>query len=247
MTARFFAPDARHEGQIVSLPAFEAEHLTRVLRLGAGDPVRIFDGGGREFDAAIIRTARSAADVRIVAPAAAAPEHRIRIVLAQALLKGDKMDDVVRDAVMLGAAAMQPVLADRSEMTRASLERSHRRERWHRIAIASSKQCGRAVVPAILPAAPLDDVLSADSGHGRPGIYMFVEPGAAATPGAFDAGPAPEGGALVVIGPEGGWSDRELALAPERARTVTLRGPTLRADAMPVVALTALLTGWGEL
>ena len=85
-----------------------------------------------------------------VARRAGARNRASPLTLAQAVLKGDKMDDVVRDAVMMGVAAIQPIVTARSEVTRAALERGHRRERWQRVAVSSAKQCGRAVVPAVL-------------------------------------------------------------------------------------------------
>ena len=94
------------------MPRDEAEHLTRVLRLGVGDTVAVFDGRGHEFLARVVERARAATSrvadcCRASSPP---PEPAVALTLAQAVLKGDKMDDVVRDAVMLGAAAIQPIV-----------------------------------------------------------------------------------------------------------------------------------------
>ena len=78
------------------------------------------------------------------------------ITLVVSVLKGDKIDDVVRDAVMLGVTSIRPVVSERSEISLAAMAKSSRIARWQRIAVASAKQCGRAVVPAIHDAAPLD-------------------------------------------------------------------------------------------
>jgi 16S rRNA (uracil1498-N3)-methyltransferase len=75
----------------------------------------------------------------------------VALTLAQAVLKGDKMDDVVRDAVMLGFAVVQPIVTARSEVSLSALTRGDRHERWQRIAVSSAKQCGRAVVPVVAP------------------------------------------------------------------------------------------------
>ena len=80
----------------------------------------------------------------------------MQLTLVASVLKGDKMDDVVRDAVMLGVAAIQPVVSERSETSMAAMARSGRVARWQRIAVSSAKQCGRAVVPPIHPAMPLE-------------------------------------------------------------------------------------------
>src|SRR5262245_57627751 len=109
MPARFLAPDARATGALVALPADESAHLTRVLRLRSGDAVRVFDGRGREFDAVVEQAGKSGVHVRLGAAREAAAERRVAVTLAQAVLKGDKMDDVVRDAAMIGVSAVQPL------------------------------------------------------------------------------------------------------------------------------------------
>ena len=255
MHARFHAPDASRVGQRVALADDEAAHLTRVLRLKAGAVVRLFDGAGHEFLAVVESADRAGAQLRIESVAAAVAEPRVQITLAPAILKGDKMDDVVRDAVMLGAAAVVPVFTERSEVSPAIVARSERRARWQRIAVVSAKQCGRAVVPKVEEPCSLDDLLRGleANQHQSPAL-MFVEPLAAvdATPlASVDAKPLssvgtpPPAAATVLIGPEGGWSSGELARAAERGvALITLRAPTLRADAMPAVALAALLSRW---
>jgi 16S rRNA (uracil1498-N3)-methyltransferase len=248
VNARFYAPDAREEGELVALPSYEAVHLTRVLRLGTGAPVRVFNGRGLEFNATVEETTKDEACVLIGARREAAPEPHVAITLSQAVLKGDKMDEVVRDAVMMGVAAIQPVVTGRTEVTVATLERARRRERWERIAIASAKQCGRAVVPsvrepiafeALAPKlAPL--TLTAT-------VLMLVEPGAAreALPlGQLDSKPSAE--AMIIVGPEGGWTTEEVQTGAQACRLITLGARTLRADVMAIVAMTALFTAWKE-
>src|SRR5690242_6204054 len=114
---RFFAP-ALDPGDVeVVLPRDEAEHLTRVLRLGPGDTVSVFDGRGREFLARVVSAVRRDARVQLLTRVDPPPEPAVPITIAQAVLKGDKMDDIVRDAVMLGAAALQPIVSTRVETT----------------------------------------------------------------------------------------------------------------------------------
>jgi 16S rRNA (uracil1498-N3)-methyltransferase len=246
---RFHAPDAERPGDVVMLPPEEAEHLTRVLRLKVGAPVRVFNGRGGEFDAVIELAARTSVRVRVGNAHETGREARVAVTLAQAVLKGDKMDAVVRDAVMMGVAAIQPVVAARSEVTLPSLMRGGRRERWQRIAVSSAKQCGRSVLPPVLEPRPFDAVAASLADLTLPGpCLMFVEPAVSADAISLTDldGPMPRE-ATVLIGPEGGWTADEVAAGSAVSRPVTLGPRIFRADAMPVVALTALLTKWGEL
>ena len=248
MNARFHAPDARAPGEVITLPEEEGEHLTRVLRLKTGDMVRVFNGLGAEFDAIVDETARRGVRVRVVAAAQAAPEPRVAITLAQAVLKADKMDDVVRDATMLGVAEIQPVITARTEVTRAALVRGNRKERWERIAVSAVKQCGRATVPRVFEPINFDELVEA-LGRMRlplPGL-MLVEPGAATeTTPASELDLSPQRGATVLIGPEGGWTPGEVERGASVCRLITVGGRTLRADAMSIVALSAFFTMWRE-
>jgi 16S rRNA (uracil1498-N3)-methyltransferase len=228
----------------VTLPDDESTHLIRVLRLKQGDAVRAFDGRGNEWRAEVASVTKKTATLHLLERVGAAREARVPITLAIAVLKSDKMDAVVRDAVMLGVASIQPLLTDRAEISGASIARAGRVDRWQRIAVASAKQCGRAVVPLITPPITLADALRDAPDTAR---LMFVEPQTSAAPSRVHDIPRPAA-AILIVGPEGGWSEDELSSAHQAgASLVTLGGLTLRADAMPVVALTAVRTLWEDL
>jgi 16S rRNA (uracil1498-N3)-methyltransferase len=242
---RFHVPDVDAASARVALPDDEAEHLVRVLRLGVGDEVEVFDGRGRLWRAEIVHAGKKSAAVRALEPLQPARELRVPITLVMSVLKGDKMDDVVRDAVMLGVAAIQPVVSERAETSIAALARGNRVARWERIAVASVKQCARAVVPPVHHAVPIDWYWNETVDAAR---VMCVEP-SAALGGIVSVPQVPRAKAVhVIVGPEGGWSVTEVAAAHDSgAILMSLGARTLRADAVPIVALTALLTTWGEL
>jgi 16S rRNA (uracil1498-N3)-methyltransferase len=248
---RVYAPEARTTGDQVALSEEEAEHLTRVLRLRAGAAVRVFDGRGHEFEALIARAAKQRVEVSIgEAREPSASEPHTAVTLAQAALKGDKMDDVVRNAVMMGVAAIQPIVTARSEVSLESLARGRRRDRWERIAIASAKQCGRAVVPPVLKPCNLASVLDSIVQRTAPGSgLMLVEPSAETADALTLADLEPEGpwDTTLLVGPEGGWTAEEISDAAHACRFLRLGSRTLRADATPLVALAALWARWGEL
>lgn len=216
-----------------ALPADEAIHLTRVLRLNPGDDVAVFDGRGHEFRARVVNAARNKVTVELLEAIAPAPEGRVPITLVQAVLKGDKMDAVVRDATMMGVAAIEPVITER---TIARVPRAEN-DRWTRVSIASAKQCRRAVVPAIGAARPFEQWL-ASSAHGL--RLMLVEPAASTgETGSLRLLENHAAGSLaLIVGPEGGWTAEEKARAEQAGcLSVTLGGLTLRADAVAVAAL----------
>jgi len=245
---RFFAPEAQTSGDLVTLPLEEAEHLTRVLRLGTGAAVRVFNGSGDEFESVVEAASKDAVQVRLGHPRAPAPEALLQVTLAQAVLKGDKMDDVIRDAVMIGAAAIRPVLTARTESSAAIIEKSRRQDRWERIAISAAKQCGRAVVPPILEPVTFEDLIDflLHKWLSGPSI-MLVEPGASKAAVPFsELDVEPPNAVTTVIGPEGGWTREEVEAAAVVCRLVTMGRRTLRADAMGLIAISAAFSRWKE-
>jgi len=241
---RFFAPTLDPGDETVTLSKGESEHLSRVLRLGVGEIVTVFDGRGSEFAARVLEASGRLVRVQVLTRVEPAREAAVSITLGQAVLKGDMMDDVVRDAVMLGVSAVQPLITKRTEVTVANLVRGSRVERWRRVALASTKQSRRAVLPEIRIPLTIDTYLD----EPRSALaLMLVEPKAGAMPETFatlrTVSPPPE--VLVMIGPEGGWAETEWAAAKQRGvRLLTLGERTLRADAVPVAALSVLYFLW---
>ena len=246
MLPRFYAPELDADADRFSLSGDEARHLSRVLRLGTGAEVRVFNGRGLERAAIVDVLTRGEVVLQLGERVTPARELPFALTLVQAMLKGDAMDGVIRDATMLGVTAVQPALAGRGEVPAAFVARRGRQDRWRRIAVSSAKQCGRAVVPAVHEPAPFRDVLA---GAGQGLVIVLTEPASAAavaSPG--DHRPQRDQPVAVFVGPEGGWTPEELSeAAAAGARFVTLGERTLRADAAALVALPVLLYAWGVL
>lgn len=240
---RFYAPDLDASASTSGLPADEQHHLTRVMRLGPGARVLLFDGRGVQVVAEVETAGRHDVRLRVLQRAAAAREPDVDIVVVQAVLKGDKMDAVVRDATMMGVLAVQPVVTTRTVVPARAVdtERSAAISRWQRVAISSAKQCGRAVVPTIRPPMRLDAALA---GHDAACRLVLAEPNAAAADGDGPPAQRPRAAALLV-GPEGGWTPEEMRAARAAGWTPwSLGRMTLRADAAALAALGALSHVW---
>jgi 16S rRNA (uracil1498-N3)-methyltransferase len=185
--------------------------------------------------------------LQLLAPANPAPEPAVPLTLAQAVLKSDRMDEVVRDAVMMGVAAIQPLVTQRTETTVSAVLKGSRLERWRRVALASVKQSRRAVLPEVRMPLGFQDFL-----HDPPAALrvMLVEPSAATdaeTIGRLRSNPPPSD-AVVFVGPEGGWTAEECALARQHGvRLLCLGHRTLRADAVPIAAISVLQFLWNDL
>ena len=233
---RVYAPRAA-EGDDLLLPEEEGAHLVRVLRLAPGGSVRVFDGAGAEFHAEITEAARHAVRVRVGSPAAAAEEWPVRIVVAPALIKGDGFDEIVRDAVMMGASAVRPVVTERTVVK----PRDAMAARWQRVALAAAKQSGRAVLPPVDAPVTLDRLLAADASAAR---LVFVEPSADILASDVLTMTAPAS-ALVLIGPEGGWAPAEIEMFKEHGVTFArIGGRTITAERATIAALAVLTAAW---
>ena len=231
---------------IFVLPDEEGRHLARVIRLRAGDAIAVFDGRGREAVARVEAVTARQVSARIVEPRLAAPEPRVEMTLAQALLKSDKMDRVIRDAVMLGVIALQPFVSRRTDVPMKAVKSGGRQHRWDRTVISSVKQCGRAVVPPVHQTKEFRDLLTTSAGEAR---LMFVEPGAGVDAAALTSleGQRPST-AIVFIGPEGGWDPQEVAgAAAAGVRLVSFGGRVLRADAAAAAVIPVIRYIWRDL
>ncbi len=244
---RFYAPQASRIGQTVALPPGEAHQLRHVLRLRRDATVHAFDGRGREFVARVQAVDRDGVSIRTVEAVEPAREPAVDLALALAVLKGRTTAAVVRDATMLGARTIQPITTARSPAGAAAAGLDRAVDRWQAIAIASAKQCRRAVVPAVRPPLPFAELVA----RGPCGLgIMLVEPAIAAPHASIRtvADQPPPARATIAVGPEGGWTDAEVeAAAGAGFRLLTLGSRTLRAAAAPAAALAILQYVWGDL
>jgi 16S rRNA (uracil1498-N3)-methyltransferase len=244
MRPRFYAPDLDPELARVTLPAGEAWHLTKVLRLGAGDDVSVFDGRGAEYRAVVEAAVRETASLRLLEALPVPPAPSVRTVLVQSVLKGSSMDDAIRDATMMGADSIEPVLTAHTDVKPSMIRRPETAARWRRVALAAVKQSRRATLPIVHEPRGFDEWIATPSGAMK---LLFVEPSGGGAPRSLRSllehrVPAR---AAVLVGPEGGWAAIEIDAALRSGCIPLSLGPlTLRAESMAVAALAALAAVW---
>ena len=226
-------------GAQFTLDADAAQHVAKSLRLKAGDALVVFDGRGGEYEATIQRIDRDRVDVKVGGLTAAERESHLAIGLVQGLPEADKMDWIIQKATELGIAWLQPVTCERS-VVRLSGERAARREaHWRRVAVAAAEQSGRTRVPEVRPNLNFMSWLAVPADTPR---WMLL-PGAAPLASQAEA-PSP---LELVVGPEGGFSERERDLLLARGAIPLSLGPrVLRTETAPVAALAAIHALWGD-
>jgi 16S rRNA (uracil1498-N3)-methyltransferase len=164
--ARFYVPNPHIENNMLKIDGDEVKHIRRVLRLKVGEEIIVFDGLGNEFEGTIVEETSSSVVMKIQKKFFSKRESPLEIILAQSLLKGEKMDYLIQKATELGVKEIIPFLSSRSIPLLEKTGKLKRHRRWERIAIEGSKQCGRGVIPQIKPLQDFSVVLqtaSADS------------------------------------------------------------------------------------
>ena len=234
---RVYLPEAGEPGTEVDLPPETANHLTRVLRLDPGAPVTVFTGRGGELEATLTGSPRRPA-VHLERFRAVERESPLDAVLWAGLSKGEKMDWVVQKATELGAREIRPVQTARSVRRLDPGKAAKNRARWQRVAASACEQCGRNRVPAIGEVLGLEDALEEGVDHGLVLDAAGSPPETAPPPGLLH----------LLVGPEGGLTEAELAAAESAGFVRTALGPrTLRTETAALTALAWAQTLWGDL
>jgi 16S rRNA (uracil1498-N3)-methyltransferase len=223
----------------------ELHHLRRVLRLKPGDDVSVFDGMGHGFRGRIEAVTALEAGVALERPENTA-EPRLRVTLLQGLPHGDRMDFIVEKAVEMGVHRIVPVTCERS-VVRPAPGPWQRLERFRRITASAAKQSGRNLVPPVLEVIDFSAAAVFEGGAASKRARILFHPRESAEPGL--ARPlAGTDEAFLLVGPEGGWDDKEVAAARAAGWSVTGLGPRiLRSDTAALVALTLVMQSAGEL
>jgi len=244
--ARFFVPKKNLRDKQGVIDGQELAHLRRVLRLAPGDRITVFDDSGWEHEAVIRNLTADRGEIEIIRSYEAGRESGLRITLALGLVKGEKLDFVVEKATELGVQMMAPFTSAFSVPKWDARKIEARTSRWRKIALSASKQCGRTRVPEILPLREFRALVEDASAETLKLLFWENErhQSLRQTQEKFSR---PES-VLVVIGPEGGFSEQEAELAKSHDfQLVGLGQRILRAETAAVTALGLVQFLWGDL
>lgn len=226
-------------GATVALDDAVTAHLVRVLRLGLGDALVLFNGDGHDYEARLVSIAKRGAEAEVMSRREVTNESPQRLVLAQAIARGEKMDWVLQKATELGVAEIVPLITERTEV-RLDAERGDKRlQHWRGVIASACEQSGRARLPLLRAPLAIAEWLR------EPGVDVVAYFDPHATRGLGDA--ALSGSVALLVGPEGGFGERDLhALQMAKAQAVRLGPRVLRTETAGIAALAALQALHGD-
>lgn len=240
---RFHAPHSQISDSQITLDADEAHHLSRVLRLGVGERVFVFDGENSEWECEIGAVSKREALLNIIGKLDDDVESPLHLTLAQALIKGDKFDWVVQKATELGVTRIVPLITDNNDVRRVEERAEQKLERWRRISLEALKQCGRRRLVEIMEpirfvhfceSSPAPNLIFSERG-GKPLRHIAAE---LQHPTRLS----------VCVASEGGWSDAELQAAEaHKFLAVHLGQRILRTETAAIAAVALAQHRFGDL
>ena len=243
---RYFFVDSKALNKpFATIEGSEARHMKNVLRLKPGDKIRVFDGEGVEYDASIHRFFSDRVEIKVTRKFPGTKESPVQIGVAQALLKEKKMDRLLRHLCELGVTRWIPFISERSVPRPSEKRLSARSQRWNKIVQESCKQCQRSKLPEIIKILTFEDVL--DYGSSCDLQIVFYENESATLKSLMPQHSAPRD-ILLILGPEGGFSEQEIENARAAGCVIAgLGSRILRAETAAIAACTLTQFLYGDM
>jgi 16S rRNA (uracil1498-N3)-methyltransferase len=241
---RFFVDPALLGGDRVALSGPQAHQIRRVLRLKVGDRVVLVDGAGQEYRVRLdeVRSSAVSGTVELIRPSR--PEPSLILTLYQALVQRDRFEAALQKGTEVGISRFVPTWCERSNVSGERIDEK-RLERWRRIVTEAAEQCERGIVPEVTPPVRFDDAIAAGVAAG-PLLMAWEREDArsirSALVAALKTGDGGRSSLGLFVGPEGGFTATEVAVARDAgALTVSLGPRILRTEtAGPILAALAL-------
>lgn len=244
---RFFVPASNIEDKKVYITdKKELKHMSKVLRLGVGDNVIVFDGKGSEYEVIITETDKEGWTADIIKAAVKDVKPKVKLSLVQGIAKGEKMDTIIQKAVEVGVDSIYPVLTDHTVVKLDALKSNKKVERWQNIALEACKQCRRNNVPEVFPITTYDEVM--DRIKGSKSVMLYEKEDKLSLKEVLQKEMAGAEEIFLLVGPEGGFSNKEVERAREGGTfLVTLGENILRTETAAIVGSALILYELGYL
>jgi len=222
--SRIFIPEGLAVGEIVVLKGQAAHYLTRVLRLSVTDAVTLFNGNGEDYSGVVHEIDRQRVLVSLSAKQVPGTESPLKIMLVQAISRGERMDYTVQKAAELGVYSVQPLFTSRVAVKLDEKRRVKRLEHWRGVVTSACEQCGRAVLPQILEPLSLSDWLADEDDTQHDTQRLVLDPDAGLK---LSKCKIPGDSVSVLVGPEGGFSPDEIMQVTAKGVTGVSLGPRI--------------------
>ncbi|WP_330985473.1 MULTISPECIES: 16S rRNA (uracil(1498)-N(3))-methyltransferase [Enterobacterales] len=238
---RIYHPEPVTAGHEIALSDDAANHVGRVLRMGKGQAIQLFDGSNQVFEAEITQADKKSVRVNVLSAQLDDRESPLHIHLGQVMSRGEKMEFTIQKSIELGVSLITPLFSERCGVKLDAERLNKKLQQWQKIAIAACEQSGRNVVPEIRPAMDLEAWCAEEES----GLKLNLHPRASAS---INTLPLPVERVRLLIGPEGGLSAEEIAMTARYQFTDILLGPrVLRTETTALTAITALQVRFGDL
>lgn len=225
---------------IITLSTEAAQHVTTVLRLREDAALIIFNGQGQVYTATLLAQQKKTVRVQLGAPLTENNESPLQLQLGLAIIKGDRMSYALQKAVELGVTAITPMMTEHTVVKLGETDKAKKQAHWAAIMQNAAEQCQRTRLAILHEATTLPDWLAQTHAE----VKLFFEPTATATLASITTTPTT---ISVLIGPEGGLHQEEIALAKTHGFSGLRLGPRiLRAETAVAAAISALQTRWGD-
>ncbi len=242
MSTRLFVSGALSNDAELVLQGEQANYLGRALRSRVGDTVTVFNGDGGEWPACIEHISKTSVTLRLGAGVDSATESPLKIHLVQGISRGERMDFVVQKATELGVSRITPVLTHHGMVKLDQKRADKRRQHWQHVAESACEQSGRTQPPRIDEPLALNTWFGGRDSAGK----MEVVLQAAATSSLASLS-APTAGLCLLVGPEGGFSEREYEDAEIAGFQAASLGPRiLRTETAALAAMAVAQSCWGD-
>jgi 16S rRNA (uracil1498-N3)-methyltransferase len=228
-------------GAQVRLPENAAIHATRALRLGIGDQAILFNGDGHDYISELIHIKKNEVVAKILKAKPVENESPIKILLAQAISSGDRMDFTLQKAVEMGVTEIQPIASQRSVVKLSGERAEKRREHWQNVVNSACEQSGRALVPQVAHPMSLSEWLGK-----KPNAQTKITLSPNAEISLKDL-TAPSDTICLLVGAEGGLTEDEIELASTQGfKPIKLGQRILRTETAPLAAIATMQALWGD-